>query len=198
MARARFMLDGHVGEIVIADPPLNLFGLELSRDLASAAEAARDSPARAVLVRAKGENFSAGANVAMFVGRDEAAARELIEEFMPAVRRFAEIEVPTVAAVHGLCLAARLEVASCDLIWAAQDAQQELLGAGEVEWTVLRPPRLTDRPATGHYRTSYDPQCPGRSPDHPRRPRHRGAGPASHAATIRTTLGIANYQGTPT
>jgi enoyl-CoA hydratase len=130
MAKARFTLDGHVGEIVIADPPLNLVGLELSRDLASAAEAARESPARSVLVRAEDENFSAGADVAMFRGRDEAAARELIEEFMPAVRRFAEIEVPTVAAVQGVCPAAGLEVAlSCDLIWAAEDAQLGLVEA---------------------------------------------------------------------
>jgi enoyl-CoA hydratase/carnithine racemase len=124
MATASFSLDGRVGEIVIADPPLNLFGLELSRDLARAAEEARDSHVRAVLVRAEGENFSAGANVEMFLGRDESAARALIEEFMPTIRRFAEIRVPTVAAVQGLCLAAGFEVAlSCDLIWAADGAQ---------------------------------------------------------------------------
>jgi enoyl-CoA hydratase/carnithine racemase len=128
MAKARFRLEGDVGEIVIADPPLNLFGLELSRELASATEEARDSAARAILVRAEGDNFSAGANVEMFLGRDEAAARELIEEFMPAIRRFGEIAVPTVAAVQGLCLAAGLEVAlSCDLIWAAEDSQLGLV-----------------------------------------------------------------------
>ena len=130
MAKARFTLEGEVGEIVIADPPLNLFGLELSRDLASAAGEAGDSAARAVLVRAEGDNFSAGANVEMFLGRDEAAARELIEEFMPVIRRFAEIEVPTIAAVQGLCLAAGLEVAlSCDLIWAAEGSQLGLVEA---------------------------------------------------------------------
>ena len=128
MTKARFSFDGEVGEIVIEDPPLNLFGLELSRDLARAAGEARDSAARAVLVRAEGDNFSAGANVEMFLGRDEAAARELIDEFMPAIRRFAEISAPTLAAVQGLCLAAGLEVAlSCDLIWAADDAQLGLV-----------------------------------------------------------------------
>jgi enoyl-CoA hydratase/carnithine racemase len=128
MAKALFGLEGEVGEIVIADPPLNLFGLELSRDLASAAAEAGQSSARAVLVRAEGDNFSAGANVEVFLGRDEAAARELIAEFMPAIRRFSEIEVPTVAAVQGFCLAAGLEVAlSCDLIWAAEGAQLGLV-----------------------------------------------------------------------
>jgi enoyl-CoA hydratase/carnithine racemase len=128
LAKVRFTLDGNVGEIVIDDPPLNLFGQELARDLAAAAGEARDSAARAILVHAAGDNFSAGANVEMFLGRDEVAARELIDEFMPAIRRFAEIPVPTVAAVQGLCLAAGLEVAlSCDLIWAAEGAQLGLV-----------------------------------------------------------------------
>jgi enoyl-CoA hydratase/carnithine racemase len=128
MAKVKFSLDGEVGEIVISDPPLNLFGLELSRDLATAAGEARDSAARAIMIRAEGDNFSAGANVEMFLGRDVAAARELIDEFMPAIRRFAEIAVPTVAAVQGICLAAGLEVAlSCDLIWAAEGTQLGLV-----------------------------------------------------------------------
>lgn len=130
MPKAQFTLDGEVGEIVIADPPLNLFGLELARDLMRATGEARDSGARAIFVRAEGDNFSAGANVEIFLDRDEAAARELIEEFMPAIRRFAEMDVPTVAAVQGLCLAAGLEVAlSCDLIWAAEGAQLGLVEA---------------------------------------------------------------------
>jgi enoyl-CoA hydratase/carnithine racemase len=128
MSRASFRLEGEVGEIVIDDPPLNLFGLELIRDLARAAGEAGDSAARAVLVRAEGDNFSAGANVEVFLDRDEDAARELLEEFMPVIRRFGEIEVPTLAAVQGLCLAAGLEVAlSCDLIWATENAQLGLV-----------------------------------------------------------------------
>jgi enoyl-CoA hydratase/carnithine racemase len=130
MAKARFELAGDVGEVVLADPPLNLFSLELARDLMAATVEARDSSARAILVRAEGDNFSAGANVEIFLDRDEAAARELIEEFLPAIRRFGEIDVPTVAAVHGLCLAAGLEVAlSCDLIWAAEGTQLGLVEA---------------------------------------------------------------------
>ena len=126
----RFTQSGDVGEIVLADPPLNLFGLELARSLVEAVTEARDSDARAILLRAEGDNFSAGANVEMFLDRDEAAARELIAEFMPLIRRFAEIPVPTVAAVRGLCLAAGLEVAlSCDLIWAAEGAQLGLVDA---------------------------------------------------------------------
>ena len=130
MAKAEFTLDGAVGEVVISDPPLNLFGLELIEDLAAAGRAARDSDARAVLVRAEGESFSAGADVGLFLGRDEQSARELIDGFMPTIREFAAIPVPTVVAVQGLCLAAGLEVAlSCDLIWAAEGTQLGLVEA---------------------------------------------------------------------
>jgi enoyl-CoA hydratase/carnithine racemase len=128
MAKAEFRRDEGLGEIVIADPPLNLFGLELLGDLTRATDEAAESGARAVLVRAEGDAFSGGANVEIFLDRDEDAARELIEEFMPAIRRFSEIPVPTVCAVQGLCLAAGLEVAlTCDLIWAAEDAQLGLV-----------------------------------------------------------------------
>src|SRR5262249_43476438 len=128
MSKVDYRLEGAVGEIVISDPPLTLFGLELARDLTAAAGEAGESGARAILVRAEGDNFSAGANVEMFLDRDEAAARELIEEVMPVIRRFSGLEVPTVAAVQGLCLAAGLEVAlSCDLIWAAEGTQMGLV-----------------------------------------------------------------------
>ncbi len=33
---------------------------------------------------------------------------------------------------------------------------EELLRASSAEWTVLRPPMLSDKPATGHYRRSLD------------------------------------------
>lgn len=128
MAKVEFNTEGAIGEVVIADPPLNLFGLELLRGLVTAFEHARESECRAILVRADGENFSGGANVEIFLGRDKAAGRELIDEFMPAIRGFSELPVPTVAAVQGLCLAAGLELAlTCDLIWAAEGSQLGLV-----------------------------------------------------------------------
>jgi enoyl-CoA hydratase/carnithine racemase len=128
MAKAEFRLDGALGEIVIADPPLNLFGQELLDDMAAVSEQAAGSDARAILVRAEGDAFSGGANVEIFLDRDEQSAKEFIASFIPVIRRFAEIEVPTVCAVQGLCLAAGLEVAlTCDLIWAAEDAQLGLV-----------------------------------------------------------------------
>src|SRR5688572_1139971 len=130
MAKVNFTLDGDVGEIVLADPPLNLFGMELARSLVEAATLARDSDARAILVRAEGDNFSAGANVEMFLDRDEQAAHEMLDGFMGMLRRFESLPVPTVCAVQGLCLAAGLELAlACDLIWASDDCNLGLVEA---------------------------------------------------------------------
>jgi putative NADH-flavin reductase len=36
-----------------------------------------------------------------------------------------------------------------------QNAEEEIHRSG-LEWTIMRPPRLTDKPATGHYRTALD------------------------------------------
>src|SRR6266536_1789664 len=102
MPKAWFSVDGDLGEIVIADPPLTLFGEELLRDLAAAEEQAKNSKVRAIVVRAEGENFSAGANAELFLERDEEAAQALLEEFLPTIRGFTEIKVPTIAAVQGL------------------------------------------------------------------------------------------------
>lgn len=130
MAGARFELHGSLGEIVIDAPPLNLLSEDLAAQLADAGSEAAGSEARAVLVRAEGDNFSAGADVSMFLDRDEDQARELIERFIPAIRNFEAIEAPTLAAVQGLCFTAGFELAlTCDLIWAAEGAQLGLLEA---------------------------------------------------------------------
>jgi enoyl-CoA hydratase/carnithine racemase len=130
MSKATFEQRGDLGEMVISDPPLNLVDLELAADLGAAIEQAAQSSARAILVRAEGDNFSAGANVEMFLDRDEHAARELLEGFIGMLRRFESLPVPTVCAVQGLCLAAGLELAlACDLIWASDDCNLGLVEA---------------------------------------------------------------------
>jgi uncharacterized protein YbjT (DUF2867 family) len=32
---------------------------------------------------------------------------------------------------------------------------EDVLRASDLDWTAVRPPRLTDKPATGRYRTAY-------------------------------------------
>jgi enoyl-CoA hydratase/carnithine racemase len=130
MPKAEFRREGAVGEIVLTDPPLNLVGEELFADLRSAIAQAEEEDVRAVLVWAEGDAFCAGANVDIFLDRSESDARELLEEFMSSIAQAERLPCPTVAAVHGMCLAAGLEIAlACDMIWASDDAQLGLVEA---------------------------------------------------------------------
>ena len=131
MAKARFERNGDVGIIVVADPPLNFISPELVDDIDAAIKEAEQASLRAVLLRAEGEHFSAGAQVAeMFQGVSKSDAKKLLKRFGKLFERTERFPFPTVAAVQGLCLAAGLEMALyCDLIVAADDAQLGLVEA---------------------------------------------------------------------
>jgi enoyl-CoA hydratase/carnithine racemase len=58
-----------LGEVIISDPPLNLFGMELLDELATATEQAAGRDARAILLRADGPLMEKGPCHATFEGR---------------------------------------------------------------------------------------------------------------------------------
>jgi len=130
MPPARFESHGDVGEIVIAHPPLNLFGPQMLEPLREAIAAARDASPRALIVRAEGDVFSAGADVHIFDGLDAAGARELTAQLLSFAHDVEDLPFPTLAVVHGLCLTAGLELSlACDMLWAAEGAQFGLVEA---------------------------------------------------------------------
>lgn len=45
--------------------------------------------------------------------------------------------------------------------WTDMGHMEDLLRAADVDWTIIRPPMLTDKPATGAYRTATDANVPG-------------------------------------
>ena len=110
MPLVTFQQIDHLGEIVIDRPPQNLFSGELLTDLRTAVDDAAGSDARAVLVRAEGDDFSAGADVAVFTGIDEAQAPELEATVLALIGAIESLPVPTVALIHGRCYAGALEV----------------------------------------------------------------------------------------
>lgn len=124
MPLVTFRQNDQLGEIVIDRPPQNLFSNDLLTDLCTAAEAAASSDIRAVLLRAEGDDFSAGADVSVFTGITETQAEELATTAIGIVASIENLEVPTLALIHGQCYAGALEVClACDLIWAAEGSQ---------------------------------------------------------------------------
>src|SRR6478752_6955127 len=124
MPLVTFDQDDQLGEIVIDNPPLNLFSGDLLSDLGSAVEQAAHSKIRAVLVRAAGSDFSAGADASVFAGLDRAGATELEETVLSLIAAIESLPVPALALIQGQCYAGALEVClACDLIWAAEGSQ---------------------------------------------------------------------------
>src|SRR5260370_15884181 len=122
--QVRFETSGGLGILTLANPPLNLFSEALMEDLRGAVTAAKQTPLRALMVRAEGKIFSGGADVRMFKGRTSAHARERVTSHLRTIADLEELRCPTVAAVQGLYLAAGLELAfACDLLWAGASAR---------------------------------------------------------------------------
>ena len=122
--RARYDRDGDVGLVVIDDPPLNLFGYELTNDLIAALEEAEGDMPRALLVRAEGNVFTGGADVHVFDDRTPEQADMFFRDLLKITHKLEDMPLPTIASVHGLCLTAGFELAlACDLIWAAESAR---------------------------------------------------------------------------
>ncbi len=124
MTLVTFLRNDQLGEIVIDSPPLNLFSADLLADLRAAVDEAAESDIRALLLRAEGDDFSAGADVSVFIGLDETQASELSSTVVALIAAIEDLPVPTLALVHGQCYAGALETClACDLIWAAVGSQ---------------------------------------------------------------------------
>jgi enoyl-CoA hydratase len=123
-ARARFERHGDLGVVVIDDPPLNLFGRELTTDVVAAVGEAEQEGVRALVIRAEGSVFTGGADVNVFQELTADNADDFIAQLLELTHRLEDLPIPTIACVHGLCLTAGFELAlACDMIWAAEPAQ---------------------------------------------------------------------------
>jgi enoyl-CoA hydratase len=124
MPLVTFKQQDRLGEIVLNSPPQNLYSAELLADLRVAVDEAAGSDIRALLLRAEGDDFSAGAELAVFIGIDETQATELSSTVIGLIGAIEDLPIPTLALIHGQCCAGALETClACDLIWAAEGSQ---------------------------------------------------------------------------
>jgi enoyl-CoA hydratase/carnithine racemase len=132
MNRLHFDTSGPLGVFTLANPPLNLLSGELLDELGAAIKNLKHTSIRALLLRADGKIFCAGADVSAFKGRSEREARESFTEHQQMIADLEALPFPTLAAVQGMCVGGGLElVLACDLIWAAASAR-----LGQLEATI--------------------------------------------------------------
>jgi len=132
MDKVHLETSGPLGVITLANPPLNLLSGELLDDLGSAVKQLKQVRLRALLLRAEGKVFSAGADVSAFKGKTESAARDSFTAHQQMIADLEALPFPTIAAVQGMCVGGGLElVLACDLIWAAASAR-----LGQLEATI--------------------------------------------------------------
>ena len=125
MASVTLEIQDALAVVTISNSPLNLFTWEMLDELSDIIDQVAAAPLRALLLKANGQHFSAGADVpAMFGGLSAHAAEAHLAKHIPLMARLQELPIPTIAAVRGLCLTAGLElVLRCDVLWASETAQ---------------------------------------------------------------------------
>ena len=121
----RLTLEDGVAELVLDRPDkMNAMNGAMVRALADSLDAAEAGGARALLVRGEGRAFCSGRDLADADPLHEDGEAILRDVFNPLVTRMAGLAVPTIAAVHGVCLGTGLGLAlACDIAYAADDAR---------------------------------------------------------------------------
>ena len=154
MDKVHLETPGALGIITLANPPLNLLTGEVMEDLQHAITEVKRVPLRALLLRAEGKIFCAGADVSAFKGKTTSEARESFTSHLRMIADLEELPFPTLAAVQGMCVGGGLElVLACDLIWAANSARLGQLEATIGTTTLLGGvQRLAERAGSGRAR----------------------------------------------
>ncbi len=128
-------VEGAIAEVVLRRPPHNVLNRAMTAELRTAvAEAAQRKDVRVLLLRGEGKSFCAGVDIGDHLpGQFEKA----IPEFDSLALEIADLEVPTVALLHGNVLGGGLELGiATDLAYAAASAK---MGQPEIKLAVFPP-----------------------------------------------------------
>ena len=110
-------LDGPVAVVSLHAPPLNIFSVTMRDELIGALRAINDiDDVRAMVLRAEGRHFSAGADLSEFGSADSIFEGRRIRWDRDPWGLLWDLRVPTVASLHGTALGSGLEMSLlCDL-----------------------------------------------------------------------------------
>ncbi len=124
-----------VTRITFDRPKHNVLNIEMMNELIAELNGlVTDNGLKCVVLNGAGASFCAGVEVS---DHKPAMAPKMIETFNRIFELIDQLEVPTIAAVHGACLGGGMEVAiACDIIVAAQSAQ---FGQPEIKLGFLPP-----------------------------------------------------------
>lgn len=125
---------GHVGTLWLSRPDkLNAMSSDMWSDIPEAvADLDRDDEIRVIIVAGRGSSFTVGIDLGLLAsispeGPSPAIANkrtyELLKRMQATINSFSETAKPVIAAVHGYCLGAGLNlVSACDVRIASADA----------------------------------------------------------------------------
>ncbi|WP_371224268.1 enoyl-CoA hydratase/isomerase family protein [Roseovarius sp. 2305UL8-3] len=124
MSRVLYERVGDVGIITFDHPPINAFSADFEEGFLAAIRSAMRGDVRALLTKASGPNFCAGADVNMFVGLDRRTGSGLVSGAINMVNLVESLPIPTVCAVNGMAIAAGMEIMLAhDIAIVGQSAQ---------------------------------------------------------------------------
>jgi enoyl-CoA hydratase/carnithine racemase len=124
MSQLSHIIEDAVATITLQNPPQNRLSIEMLDLFTDALDMIGRSEARALLLRADGENFSFGGDIVPWPDMTQRELRTLFERWMTACNQFERLAIPTVAAVQGLCAGGGLELAlRADIVFAGETAR---------------------------------------------------------------------------
>ncbi|MCP5024783.1 MAG: ASCH domain-containing protein [Actinomycetia bacterium] len=134
--RVHLEFDGPLAIVTLDHAPLNIYDLAMRDALIAAVTAARDVPmARAMVLRAEGKHFSAGADLSEFGTADSIVEGRRIRWDRDPWGPLWDLPVPTVVALHGIAVGSGMEMAMlADIRLAAPDTR---LGLPETKLGML-------------------------------------------------------------
>ena len=127
--------DKGIARIVLNRPKHNVFNIDMMQELTELlAQLNNDTELKCVVIAAQGASWCAGVEVS---DHKPELAPEMIRVFDALLKQIHALGVPSIAAVHGVCLGGGLEVAiACDMIVASKAA---IFGQPEIKLGFLPP-----------------------------------------------------------